>query len=265
MSNQFLLAETLDDIIIPCMASTSNCSNGKKSSNSKSQLPSPKSSTSSSSTTAVPTISSLLSSINALHQSAIRNECQQAMQPRSIKRTALLHSGAPPPPISTTHPPLSFRTGRPIQPSRKSSTSTSSSDQWYHMRSTPMTSELKMDLNILQNRNYLDTKRFYKSSSIDKKNPGVLQLGTVIEGSHEYYSNRYTNKERSQTFIQEVMKDNKINHYATQKYKTMQQQQTIKSQQQRQRRTKSPLLSTSAGKNASNKKPIFKKSQNQKR
>lgn len=122
-----------------------------------------------------------------------------------------------------------------------------------------------MDLNILQNRNYLDTKRFYKSSSIDKKNPGVLQLGTVIEGSHEYYSNRYTNKERSQTFIQEVMKDNKINHYATQKYKTMQQQQTIKSQQQRQRRTKSPLLSTSADKNASNKKPIFKKSQNQKR
>ena len=116
-----------------------------------------------------------------------------------------------------------------------------------------MTSELKMDLQILQNRNYLDPKRFYKSSSLNPKKLGVLQVGTVIEGSKEYYSHRYTNQERSQTLIQEIMKDTKINTYTTQKYKTMQQQHTIKSQQQRSRKKPAPTH------HKNNKKPIFKK------
>jgi hypothetical protein len=117
-----------------------------------------------------------------------------------------------------------------------------------------MTSELKMDLQILQNRNYLDPKRFYKSSSLNSKKLGVLQVGgTVIEGSKEYYSHRYTNQERSSTLIQEIMKDTKINHYTTQKYKTMQQQHTIQSQQQRSR--KKPLPPH----HKNNKKLMFKK------
>jgi Fcf2 pre-rRNA processing len=272
MSNRFFLPkQQLDtDMILPnshtpntgSNTTTNNSSN--RSLRSTTPLPS---SSSSSVTTAAPSISSLLSSIRTLHQTAIQRESQLASSThRTSAVVAVVHAGAPPPPVSVTQPPISFRTGRPMKQTTKSKTKattktnstaapTSSTDQWYYMRSTPMTSELKMDLNILQNRNYLDPKRFYKSSSLNKKHPGVVQVGTVIEGSHEYYTHRYTQQERSQTLLQEVMKDRKIHHYTTQTYKTMQQQHTIKAQQQQQqhRRTKS-----------STKKPIFKKTQHRK-
>jgi hypothetical protein len=187
------------------------------------------------------TTTALLSSLQNLHQKVIREECQQALQPKVLKRSNALHPALPPPPVV----PVSFKTGRPIKPSNTSSssgkgtsstsTTNTSSDKWFYMRSTPMTKELQMDLDILRNRNYLDPKRFYKSSNINKKNTTnmTIQVGTVIEGPTEYYSQRYTNKERSTTFMNEIMKDSKIHNYTTSKYKTMQQQQTMKSKQKR--------------------------------
>ena len=238
MANRVFPPIKLDDVIVPSVHHTGNANQtaGNRSRNNNNN-------------TAIQHggISSLLSSIQTLHQSAIQNECAKALQVNTAPRVALVHSGAPPPPAST-RPPVSFRTGRPM--TSKTTKTASSTDEWFYMRPMPMTKELQMDLNALSNRNYLDPKRFYKSSSIDKK--GVLQVGTVIEGSREFYSDRYTKKERAPTFLQEVMTDRKIHDYATNKYKTMQQQQTKKSQQQRHRSTTKSTI-------PKKKKSVFKK------
>jgi hypothetical protein len=79
-----------------------------------------------------------------------------------------------------------------------------------------MTDALKSDLALIRNRNYLDPKKFYKSSdSFDNK---ILQLGTVIEGSHEYYTSRLTKRERRGNFTEEIMADEGVAGYAKRKF-----------------------------------------------
>ena len=98
------------------------------------------------------------------------------------------------------------------------------------MTPTPMSDQLKTDLAIIRNRNYLDPKKFYKSA--DSFNGKVLQVGTVIEGSSEFYSSRLTNKERKQNLTEEIMSDVTVASYAKRKYYDMQ------SEKQRQRGSK---------------------------
>lgn len=101
---------------------------------------------------------------------------------------------------------------------------------WFGMRPTPMSDQLKSDLAIIRNRNYLDPKKFYKSA--DSFKGKVLQVGTVIEGSSEFYSSRLTNKERKQNLTEEIMSDATVANYAKRKYYDMQ------SEKQRQRGSK---------------------------
>ncbi|KAL7434144.1 hypothetical protein ACHAXM_007344 [Skeletonema potamos] len=91
---------------------------------------------------------------------------------------------------------------------------------WFGMTPTPMSDQLKTDLSIIRNRNYLDPKKFYKSA--DSFNGKVLQVGTVIEGSSEFYSSRLTNKERKQNLTEEIMSDVTVANYAKRKYFDMQ-------------------------------------------
>ena len=78
-----------------------------------------------------------------------------------------------------------------------------------------MSDSLKADLSLIRNRNYLDPKKFYKSSDSFNK---VVQLGTVIEGSSEFYTSRLTNKERRANFTEEVMADGAMASYAKRKF-----------------------------------------------
>jgi len=91
---------------------------------------------------------------------------------------------------------------------------------WFGMTATPMSDELKTDLAIIRNRNYLDPKKFYKSA--DSFQGKVLQVGTVIEGSSEFYSSRLTNRERKQNLTEELMSDATVANYAKRKYYDMQ-------------------------------------------
>jgi hypothetical protein len=112
-------------------------------------------------------------------------------------------------------------------------------DGWFGMRPTPLTDELKQDLTLIRNRNYLDPKRFYKSSDPTGK---VVQLGTVIEGAAEYYSSRLTKKQRRNNLVDEIMADPKSSDYAKHKYKKMQQEKTdlaMKQQRRHKRKGKS--------------------------
>lgn len=97
---------------------------------------------------------------------------------------------------------------------------------WFGMQGSTIvgkvtSDQLKADLDVLRMRNYLDPKRFYKSS--DKfANTSMLQVGTVIESSAEYYSSRLTKKERKSNFAEEMMSDEKVRAYAKRKSRQLQ-------------------------------------------
>merc|ERR1712232_73135 len=86
---------------------------------------------------------------------------------------------------------------------------------WFNMEPAKMTEELKMDLEMLKMRNYIDPKRFYKSH--DKIDGKIVQLGTVIEGAAEYHSSRLTKKQRRMNFTEEIMADRDTAKYAKKK------------------------------------------------
>ena len=91
---------------------------------------------------------------------------------------------------------------------------------WFNMNPTPMTDQLKTDLAIIRNRNHLDPKKFYKSA--DSFAGKVLQVGTVIEGSSEFYSSRLAKRDRRQNLTEEIMADSTVSSYAKRKYNEIQ-------------------------------------------
>ena len=93
-------------------------------------------------------------------------------------------------------------------------------DKWFGMVPTPLTDDVKRDLNVIRSRNYLDPKRFYKSSDKAGK---FIQVGTVIEGNTEFNSSRLTKKQRRANLTEELMADPATADYAQRKYKKMQQ------------------------------------------
>lgn len=96
---------------------------------------------------------------------------------------------------------------------------------WFNMTPTPMSSQLKTDISLIRNRNYLDPKKFYKNAdSFDGK---VLQLGTVIEGSNEYYTSRLTKRERRMNLTEEIMADRTVTEYAKKKYRELQAEKDV--------------------------------------
>ncbi|KAL3790566.1 hypothetical protein ACHAW5_006544 [Stephanodiscus triporus] len=90
---------------------------------------------------------------------------------------------------------------------------------WFGMVPTPATQQLRTDLSVIRNRAYLDPKKFYKSADVLGGGKFMmLQSGTVIEGSSEYYSSRLTNRERRGNLTEEVMADAAVARYAKRKY-----------------------------------------------
>ena len=106
---------------------------------------------------------------------------------------------------------------------------------WFGMRPSPMTEELRKDLQLIRNRAALQPTKFYKSS--DPTGP-VVQTGTVIEGPSEYYSSRLTKKQRRGNLVDEILADADTSGYAKQKYKAFQQDRTRKQMDRRKRRKK---------------------------
>lgn len=94
--------------------------------------------------------------------------------------------------------------------------------RWFNMQSSVMTKETEQDIQAVKLRNYLDPKRFYKSSDIKGK-PKVFQIGTVIEGAHEFKTARLSKKQRAKGVFDEVIKDRKIRDYSKRKFDEIQQ------------------------------------------
>ena len=90
---------------------------------------------------------------------------------------------------------------------------------WFDAAPAELTSELKSDMKVVQMRNYLDPKRFYKNPD---KMKNVIGVGTVIEGPDEFISQRLTRKERKQSLVGEILADSQIKEYTKRKYAEIQ-------------------------------------------
>jgi hypothetical protein len=99
------------------------------------------------------------------------------------------------------------------------------SREWFQRNATPLTDDVKKDLQLIRNRNYLDPKRFYKKAN-DPSGQHV-QVGTVVEGAAEYYSSRLAKRERRSNLVDEVLADPASSDYARGKFKKMQQERTV--------------------------------------
>lgn len=88
---------------------------------------------------------------------------------------------------------------------------------WHEIPERVLTPEEERDVRVVENRAFLDPKRFYKSSGTGRKQgelPTRVHFGTVIAGAHEFYSARLTRKERKPRIIDEVLADRHVVDYA---------------------------------------------------
>jgi hypothetical protein len=86
---------------------------------------------------------------------------------------------------------------------------------WFDMQPMKLDSKMKQEIRMIQMRNYVDPKRFYKNPDKIGK---VLHTGTVIEGAHEYKSSRLTKKERKTSIVEEILADRQIKDYSKRKF-----------------------------------------------
>ena len=93
---------------------------------------------------------------------------------------------------------------------------------WHSFRPTALTDTLRTNLAVLRQRTYLDPKRFYKKYDGDTTSKAMVQVGTVIEGTGEYFSNRLSRRYRRDNITEEIMADDASVGYVKGRYGNLQ-------------------------------------------
>jgi hypothetical protein len=98
------------------------------------------------------------------------------------------------------------------------------------------------EVSILQLRKHWDPKRFYKSmGNSDNLDVRRLQLGTVIEAPHEFYTaERLRRRERKPRILDEVMTDQKVRSYVKRRFRAVQERAQRTAEASRRRRPRQP-------------------------
>lgn len=93
--------------------------------------------------------------------------------------------------------------------------------KWFDMPATPLTPEIKREIQALRLRNALDPKRFYRGSAKeDKAMPEFFQIGHVIdERSGSVSTSNSTPIARKRTFVEELVEDEQARAYTKRKTK----------------------------------------------
>jgi len=128
-----------------------------------------------------------------------------------------------------------FKLAKP-DPANLATSTTNAGTGWFGFEATPNSASLQADIAVIRNRNYLDPKKFYKSSDLSKKGSQMVQLGTVIEGSMEsVFSNRLTKKQRKSNVMEEVMGEvfGSKDDYVKKKFTNIQREKSAAGQSQR--------------------------------
>ncbi|KAI8321150.1 Fcf2-domain-containing protein [Martensiomyces pterosporus] len=115
-------------------------------------------------------------------------------------------------------PTIKGKTAKEIADERAST----AGSKWFGMKAPVLTQEVKNDLRVLQLRNVLDPKRFYKKNASSGKIPKYFETGTIIEGATEFYSGRLTKKERRNNLVDELLADKQARDYFKRKVSEIQ-------------------------------------------
>lgn len=83
---------------------------------------------------------------------------------------------------------------------------------WGKMEVKEITSEMKEDYRVLQLRNWIDPKRFYRRNDM-KSMPKTFQVGTIVAGSFEGSKDRLKRKDRKRRFAEEILADTRVKNY----------------------------------------------------
>ena len=83
---------------------------------------------------------------------------------------------------------------------------------WYDMPALEMTEERQRDLELLQMRNVLDPKRFYKKNTSEGL-PKYFRIGTIQDNAADFYTDRVNKKDRKQTMVDELLADAEFKKY----------------------------------------------------
>ncbi|EDQ88777.1 uncharacterized protein MONBRDRAFT_26080 [Monosiga brevicollis MX1] len=89
--------------------------------------------------------------------------------------------------------------------------------KWFNMPATEITPEVAADLKILGMRDVLDRKRHYRSADSSQP-PKFFQVGRIVDGAADFYSDRSTKKAAKRTLVDELLEDQSTRRYNKQKF-----------------------------------------------
>merc|ERR1719158_2353729 len=88
---------------------------------------------------------------------------------------------------------------------------------WFDMKAPEMTEEVKRDLEVLQMRNAIDPKRFYKKNDRSVL-PKYFQIGQYVDGPLDRHVNKGEKKGKNKSLVDELMADAEFKKYNKRKY-----------------------------------------------
>jgi hypothetical protein len=91
--------------------------------------------------------------------------------------------------------------------------------KWFGMQATEITPEVATTLKLLKMRHVLDPKHFMKADN-GKKLPKYFQIGTVVNGSQDYYAEG--GKKKKANMVDELLADASFRQYHKKKYNNIQ-------------------------------------------
>lgn len=104
----------------------------------------------------------------------------------------------------------------PVVAPSKTEKARSATELWFALPKPILTPQLKRDLQLVQQRAALDPKRHYKKEKWVA--PERFHVGTIVEGSTEYFSLRMKRKARGTTLVEEALKNADTKAYMKRKY-----------------------------------------------
>ncbi|KAL9646100.1 hypothetical protein ABK040_007978 [Willaertia magna] len=119
-----------------------------------------------------------------------------------------------------------------LDPNYSSSTIVKKKDNlgknWFNMPAPRMTPELKQELMAIKLKNAAESegKKLKKDKVIEEdelsKLPKYFQIGTIVDNPKEFYSDRVVKKKRQQSFLDELIQEDKETGYVTNRYHEIQ-------------------------------------------
>lgn len=88
---------------------------------------------------------------------------------------------------------------------------------WFHMPAAELTEANKLDLTVLQMRDAIDRKRFYKRNSDLQTLPKFFQVGRVVGTQADYYST-LSKKDQKNSLVEELLADAEFKRWGKKKY-----------------------------------------------